>query len=486
MAEYDPADFEILYPGVYTSREAELVEERLTDNRAIEKRGQVDGKALVEERLAKDTPGLGPALEVTEAMVRYNNQKYDPENRLLNDREYAQSLGHPDIPSMPCFGAHDDTFIVPYPPEARDTLLVSQLNHSVTSYRHVYPGDKLFMVHDRRHMTDRTPVEGSTYRHMSLQSYGSVYNQHGEKVNDVAFHVCESVRIFKEGKRPEKMGFEELWEAADWMARPAHYYTDDDWDFIKDVWTKEQPRGAEPLYWEDVEVGDEPNWTADGPIVASVAPTTPYGLGSGGSRTLKKEILDPELCKTLIRSEKDGIYRTPEPEDQIPPVPDGVKPFMMVGPDESEAGEGAVDVQKIHQEGAERAVLINFLGRDIAVRHVNNWMGEQGWLKNIRWGIMPAVASAVAGKPVPANPWLEDFLAKVPHMRDRFCNAHGLTGDLALVKSYVYDKYHRDGSFYADLAWWIETIVGDIWLAGGATVELPSKAAGTDVKGGRP
>jgi len=485
MPDYDPTDFETLYPGVYLAREEELVEKRLAENRAIEERGTIDAVALAQGKLPKDTPGLGPTLEVTEAMVRYNSQKYDPDNRLLNDREYARSLGHPDIPAMPCYGAHDDTFIVPYPPEARDTLLVSQLHHSVTSYRPVYPGDKLSMVADRRHMTDRTPTEGSIYRHMSLQAYGSIYNQRGEKVNDVGFHVCESLKIFKEGKRPEKMGFAELWEAADWMARPAHYYTDEDWTFIKDIWTKEQPRGSKPLYWEDVNVGDQPNWTADGPVVASVAPTNPYGLGTGGSRTLKKEILDPELCKKLVRSEKDGIYRTPDPEDQVPPVPDGVKPFMMVGPDEDEAADGVVDTQDIHQEGAERAVLINFLGRDVAVHHINNWMGDHGWLKNIRWGIMPAKASAAAGKPIPADPSLEDFLAKVPHMQGKFCNAHGLTGDLALVKSYVYDKYHLDGAFCVELAWWIESIEGDIWLNGGATVQLPSKVAGTDAMGGR-
>ncbi|OFW56671.1 MAG: hypothetical protein A2133_05995 [Actinobacteria bacterium RBG_16_64_13] len=482
MASYDPADFETLYPGVYTAREAELVEKRIAENRALEERGQVDVKALIEGRLAEDIPGVGPTLEVTEAMVRYNNKKYDPENRLLNDREYARALGHPDILAMPCYGAHDDTFIVPYPPEARDTLLVSQLGHGITSCRPVYPGDKLYLVADRRRMADRTPAEGSIYRRISLESAGSVYNQRGEKVNDVVFRASESLKIFKEGKRPEKMGFRELWEAPDWMARPAHYYTDDDWGFIKGVWAKEQPRDGEPLYWEDVRVGEQPNWTADGPIEASVAPTAPYGMGAGGSRTLKKEILDPELSKTLIRGEKDGIYRTPAREDHVPPVPDGAVPFFMIDPD---TGDGAVDTQNIHQETEDRAVLINFLGRDLAVRHVNNWMGHNGWLQSIRWGIMPPEAMAAAGKPVPANPWLEAFLEKVPHMRGKTCTVHGLTGDLALVKSYVYDKYHCDGAFYVELAWWIETIEGDIWLNGGATVKLPSRRAGAATTGGR-
>ncbi len=471
---YDPADFQILYPGVYSEREAEPVKELLAENRALEERGGIDPKALVEGHLPKDEPGVGPSLEVTEAMVRYNNAKYDPDNRLLNDREYAKSMGYADILAMPCYGTHDDTYNRPYPPESRDTLLVSQLSHHVVNLRPVHPGDKLYMVTERRRMADRTPAEGSIYRHMSLEATGSVYNQRGEKVNDVVFRVSESIRIFKDGKRPEKMGFAELWDAPDWMERPAHYYTDADWDFIKGVWAKEQPRGEEPLYWEDVNVGDQPNWTADGPIVASVAPTTPYGQGTGGSRSLKKEMLDPELAKTLVRDEKTGLYHTAQPEDEVPPVPDGAMPFFMIDP----ADDGAdVDTQNIHQETADRAVLINFLGRDVAMRHINNWMGYHGWLHSVSWGIMPPEAMALGGKPVPTNPWAEVFLDKVPHMKGKRATAHGLTTDLALVKSYVCDKYYTDGAYFVDLVWWIETIEGDIWLNGGATVKLPSRLA---------
>ncbi len=71
-------------------------------------------------------------------------------------------------------------------------------------------------------------------------------------------------------------------------------------------------------------------------------------------------------------------------------------------------------------------------------------------------------------------------------MKGRTGTAHGLTGDLALVKSYVYDKYHCDGAFFAELAWWIETIDGDIWLEGAATVKLPSRRTGIEVLGNRP
>jgi hypothetical protein len=475
MSIYDPNDFIILYPGVYTEKEKALAEKYLADNKALEERGDIDVQALIRDTLPKDTPDLGASYVASEAMIRYNNEKYDAENPVLNDAEYARKLGYKDIIAMPCFGANDDIFMIPYPPEARDTLLVSQLNHSITSYVPVYPGDTLYLVANSRHVTDYTPTEGSIYRSIVLRSTGSVYNQRGEKVNDVVWRVTESLKIFKEGKRPAKMGFRDMWEAPDWMSRPAHYYTDEDWEYIKDLWSKEKRRGSEPLYWEDVRIGDEPTWTVDGPVLESLAPTKPWGMGTGGSRTMKKEIMDPKMFKTMIRGEKDGIYRLPNREGYVPAIPDD--PATVPMPPMREEGGADIDTAEIHKQTESRAVLINFLGRDLAVRHINNWMGDHGWIRNIRWGIMPAEAHAALGKNVPVNPDAEYFLGKIPQMKGRHALAHGLTGDLALVKSYVYDKYFLDDESLVELGWWIETIEGDIWLEGGATVRLPSKRA---------
>jgi hypothetical protein len=475
MSSFDPNDFVVLYPGVYTEKEKALVEKYLADNKALEERGDIDVPALISGTLPKDTPGLGPSYVASEAMVRYNNKKYDPENPVLNDAGYARKLGYQDIIAMPCFGANDDIFMVPYPPDARDTLLVSQLNHGISSYAPVYPGDILYLVSNSRHVTDYTPAEGSIYRSIVLRSTGSIYNQRGEKVNDVVWRVTESVKIFKEGKMPARMSFHDMWEAPEWMSRPAHYYTDEDWEYIKGLWSKETRRGSDYLYWEDVRIGDEPTWTVDGPILESLAPTRPWGMGTGGSRTMKKEIMDPKIFKTMIRDEKDGIYRLSNREAYIPAIPDD--PATVPMPPMHDADSAAIDPVAIHKQTESRAVLINFLGRDIAVRHINNWMGDHGWIRNIRWGIMPAEAHAALGKSVPVNPDAEYFLGKIPYMKGKHALAHGLTGDLALVKSYVYDKYFRDGEPLVELGWWIETIEGDIWLEGGATVKLPSKRA---------
>ena len=265
-----------------------------------------------------------------------------------------------------------------------------------------------------------------------------------------------------------------MWEAPDWMRRPAHYYTDDDWAFIKGIWAKEKRQGAEPRYWEDVKIGDEPTWTADGPIEESIMPTAPWGMGLGGSRTMKKEIMDPKIFKTMVRGENDGIYRLPNREDCVPPVPDDPATVPMP---EMPKEDAVVDLKEIHKQTETRAVLINYFGRDIAIRHIHNWMGDHGWLYNIRWGIMAPETHAAYGKIVPVNPQAERFLEKVPKMKGKFVTAHGLTGDLAIVKSCVYDKYVRDDQFLVELGWWVETIDGYLWEEGGATVKLPSKWA---------
>lgn len=473
--DYKKEDFIILYPGIYSEREKTLLDAYLKECEAINNRGMVDVKALVSGTLPEDTPGIGPVVPVTENMVRYNHQKYEQENPLYNDEEYAQKAGYKTIPAYFTFGAHDDSYTTPFPPEARDTLLVSQLSHSVDNLAPIYPGDTLYMVHDKREITDITPEDGSIHRTLALRGEGSIYNQNGVKVNHVVFNVTESVRTFKEGKKPEVMGFPEVWEAPDWEKRPEHYYTDEDYEWMKNIWKNEEIRGAKARYWDDVKVGDEPKATLEGPIIESVLPTAPYGMGIGGTRTMKKEILDAEIFKTMIKREQDGIYVLPNKKDYTPAIPDNAQVTMLFD-DGRKTDDGDVDTSDIHStEGEQRAAIINFFGRDAAIHHVNNWMGDQGCIKNISWSIMCPETHEAFGKKVPRNPNYVNYLKQAPAMKDKIMNSHGLTRDIALVKSVVTEKYVKNGKYLVKLIWWIEEITGSIWIEGSAEVELPHK-----------
>lgn len=167
------------------------------------------------------------------------------------------------------------------------------------------------------------------------------------------------------------------WETR--LVDPSHHrYTDEDWQQIFDTWAKEDYRGDKPLYWEDVNVGDMPNITIDGPIHASCNPTPPYGMAVGGSRTMK-ELADPEVRAKMTRDPKYGVYVPADMKEWDPEVPPYDDPRAKMGPP---PGAGAPPKEE------KRSIFINFLGRDFAIHHINNWMGTHGWIQNIRWGIM--------------------------------------------------------------------------------------------------
>ncbi|MDB9822656.1 MaoC family dehydratase N-terminal domain-containing protein [Deltaproteobacteria bacterium] len=478
--KFSTGDFITMYPGVPLEKEKALVQKYITDNKAIEDRDGIDVKALINGTLPEDTPGISTTIVATEALIRYENQKYDPENPVLNDAEYAKKMGYENIFALPPFAAHDDSFLVPYPIEARDTFLAADLNHNITYYKPIYPGDTLYLVVNSRHFLDITPQEGFIYRSVAIQTEGSIYNQKGEKVNDVIYRVIENLMNYKEDKRPENPQR----VVPDWLSRPAHYYTDEDWDLIKDIWSKEKRQGATPLYWEEVKIGDEPAWTLDGPIDTSRVGggggggrrVIRTGMSTGGARTLKKEIMDPEIFKTMIRGEKDGIYRLPNREDYFPVVPvSDITPMGGESGGAPGAQGGPPGTQGGPPDGQNRSTFMNTQGRELALRHISNWMGEHGWFYNIRWSMMSPDNLADFGYIVPESPLAERFLEMVPKMKGKHVNAHGITGDVGIVKSYVYDKYVRDNEFFVELAWWVESIDGYIWMEGGATVKLPSK-----------
>ena len=489
--EYDPQDFIICYPGQYNEREQEALDKWWKEARAINTRGPIDVQALIAGTLPKDTPGIGPKVEVTSAMIAYNHAKYEQDNPLYNDAEYAKKAGYKDIPAYMTFGVHDDSFTCAFPMDARDTLLVSQASHWVESYADVYAGDTLYMVIDERQMIDLTPEEGSIHRSVALYNAGTVYNQRGEVVNKCGFHYMESLKTFKPGKKPENyeaMGFLGFWESPNWMKKEDHVYTDADYEYMKSVWKNEKVRGAEPLYWEDVKIGEEPAHVLEGPIIDCALPSAPYGQGIGGTRTMKKEILDDEIRKTMHK-EEHGILVLPNEADYTPVIPDGAKTAFMVDDgrgeelDKKTEEKGSspadmIDTADIHAAaGRERAAIINYVGRDIANHAINNWMGDKGRLFSMKWSIMPPETHAAYGKAVPESPYYVHWIEQAPGMEDAHITTHGLTRDTAEVCSVVTDKYVKNGMYLVKLIWWIKDINNTIWINGCAEVELPHKEA---------
>lgn len=488
--------FQTFYPGNLTEREKAGMKIFLAEAKALEERGPIDVKALISGTLPEGTPGVSNKMLVKEDMMLYDAYKYDPENKLYTDDEYAKAHGYKGKIAMPAFAAHDDSILTAFPREARDMMCVCSLSHWVRQLAPIYAGDTVYIVKDSINCTDITPEEGGEYRNLVIQCFGSVYNQDGVKVSEVMFGATENLKSWKEGEKDPSVA---AWESPDWWKRAQHVYTDEDWEYIKGLWKNEYRRGDEPLYWEDVQVGDLPTWTCEGPIESTADPTPPYGMGVGGSRTMKKELLDPELSKKFHKDEATGIYfpedktwLTPEPPEYddprkkmappMPmPLPEGESPMpqhMGEGgmPPMPEGGDAPAPMPMPGPaKEAKRGIFINFAGRDFAIRHINNWMGDYGWLKEIQWGIMTDLTDF--GYSFPMNPEAPYFIKEAPSMAGKHINGHGLQHDIMIIKSEVIKKYVKNGEYLAELIFWMETIDGCVYEHGKAIVSLPSKNA---------
>ena len=458
--------FQTFFPGIFTDREKPCLDKFLADDEPIRARGAIGAAEIRGGKVTEDLPGVF-IIQAEEEMVKYCSKKYDPENPLYNDEAYARMLGFAALPALPAYAAHDDTWLKPFPAEGRDYLLVSGLSHKITFHAPICVGDTLYLIVDDRIISDVTPEGGSIYRSLVIQGVGSVYNQRGELVNTVSFSAQENLKSYE--NREDMPEGEHFWVAPDWMGkRPVHYYTDEDWEKIIGVWQNERRQGAEPLYWEDVPVGFRPSETLDGPVDDTLEPAYRYGMGIGGTRTLKAEILDPEFRKTMVRDKTDGIYRMPERADAYPPYPEYAKPKYAV-----DAGGGERSVDHPHHTEVPRFILINFLAREYVVRHLNNFIGDSGVIEEISWGIMNTAAMKQAGYDLPESCCYVDYLAPAPDKSMSDVTTHGLERDVVWVKSYVFDKFFRNGKHYLKLAWWCDTITGETFEAGQAVVSLP-------------
>ena len=94
---------------------------------------------------------------------------------------------------------------------------------------------------------------------------------------------------------------------------PQHFYTEEDYETMKTYWRNEKIRGGETLYWEDVNIGDEPTPTCEPPqyggvIVRNMAFWDLYRFADGG---IREELL--QGGGRSVRNEQ-GLYELPMTE----------------------------------------------------------------------------------------------------------------------------------------------------------------------------
>jgi len=487
-------EFKTVYPGVYDQDEQELLnttKEYLSgDSKALMEKLAIQlaggSKQIGDMKLNHALQPLKDYTPDTATLVAAAKKIY-PLNPLYTNPEYAKKTKYKgliaaSITVQPGFG-------FAYIPKGTDIWVSSDdpapgrgLDHELTFYRPICPGDTLNGVVTEQSITDITDPQGSKVRKFRCVGRGEVYNQKGELVISAFYSGIETFKIFKERSmvkdydRPLTIAVNKpdgYWDKLrDW-----HVYTDADWNYIKELWSREEIRGSRTLYWEDVNIGDEPVWTVDGPFLDGGRTTEHYAVREILMRNNHDEI------KAKLYKDNHGIYRLKDssainaggaPPGMQTGAPPGGQPGIAGGMPPGGQGQST---SAASTDPKVRSSFQNTIGAQYATRIVTNWMGDDGWLYKFAWRLAFSLDSG--RNQFPENFDRPSYLYKVPYMKEqgRFMLTHGFDGDLAITKAYVCDKYIKDGKHYADLVVWLETIDGEVWSECYAVVELPSKEA---------
>jgi acyl dehydratase len=528
--------WEFYYPGKYDEADAKVLNEFKAELDKINKRGDINVKDLISGKLS-NVPGIGGggpgAGQVTyDSMIKMAKQCGLGDDPLFTDRDYAKKTKYGNLFAVPLFSSLE---IMPAMPKSKgigDYMVVNDLCHTMNYYKPFYEGDTLTVVTDGQYFEDNTPAEGSYYRTFVMKGWGRVFNQKGELVAEGASMTNESFRRHKDPAKRNKSGAH-AWESPDWWTRKAYTYTDKDYETMKGYWKNEKSKGRTPLYWDDVKVGDEPVPTLTGPVVALGGGELMDSLSQEVLDT-KKNIMDPKLFAKMVKNER-GIYVLPEsmqskssgsmgggpPGGEMPSggmqgggSPGGAMPSGDMGGDRGGApgaggsapgeqrGGGIERVQRgvtdFETETTEqikntdgRQLFWNVMAHRWIAGMLYNWMGDQGWLQRIGRDMMdlppgadkavnyqasPTLIPSIPQKLYPALFDKFPYLEKVPYMKGKRANWHGMAGDAAISRAYVFNKYTKNGEYFVDLIWWIETLNKYLILEGFATVKLPKKA----------
>ena len=210
-------------------------------------------------------------------------------------------------------------------------------------YQPLREGDE---IHRVNYLSDAQEKSGVFAGRQVLALTESLFrNQHGEVL---AKEVEWSMRTERDGAR-ERNKYD--WEQ--------HEYTNEELERIDEAYANERPRGAEPRYWEDVQVGDALDGIVRGPYRATDAVAWDIGWGGVFARSGK---VDYDYRQRHPRAYSKNRYG-------IPDIPERVHW-------ESEFAR-EVGVPGLYDYGPQRIAWASTL--------VTNWMGDSGFLKRL-WG----------------------------------------------------------------------------------------------------
>ena len=426
-----PEKYVIFYPNIYTSEEQAAIDRMLSGRQGPPGGpGGPGGPPMMKEQVYQKE-------KLSEIIMRMYAERIIPDNPLYNDPEYAGKTWYGGLPIVP--GYIEALAMAMLPRELGEMCMPDRqlagdaYDHEVQYYAPMLAGDKLTNRSGPVELIDITPAEGSIVRCFIVIAQADIINQRGETVGKSITRFPNFRCRLKPGCEPDTFV-----HPFNRYMHPAHIYSDADYDYLKSIWEKETIRGAEPRYWDDVNVGDRTPVTAEPPFT-QMDMIRMYGQELIGCESVRGQVLSGR-----IRGQKNeyGVY-----ENIISHYKPGRSPFY------------------------------NYSGRDFCVRNVTNWAGDLGFITKLNWRMVNDYEPELQAQPFPEGFYRESYLLKVPELKAKgaHINTHGMAPDCAITHGYVYDKYEKDGLYYVDLACWCEDLDGNFHTECGITVRLPKK-----------
>jgi acyl dehydratase len=264
-------------------------------------------------------------------------------------------------------------------------------------FRPIRPGDAFRVFRRRPKLEDVTNLDGQGPRIFKfLAQDADLINQRDELVSiSKTYYQCTL--------RAEPVN--------NYPAMPAYSYTREELEYIDRMIDREEIRGANIRYWEDVTIGDETCPVAMGPT--TVWDQVNHACGTGAKPSVRdarkrgqgQMVLDPDTGVTHPSVE---LHMS----DRIAQL-----------------------------QGYPGALVFMPIPRQLMARLISNWMGDDGFLRKYNWR----------------------------------CLQRTLVGDTFLGRGRVTGKRVENGEHLVDLVVWLDNLRGYVTEAAVATVSLCSR-----------
>lgn len=366
---------------------------------------QIDeARKLIGVWLRRDvhTPALYEELSVHD-IRRWARYSVGDDNPLFSDADYARRTRWGRVIAPPTFLYTVDSGIVA--PGLRGIQWIfagSRFEH----FKPVHAGDTITAM---ARLIDVQVKEGSKVaRYVNQVGEVLYHNQHGDLVTRYEGD------IFRIPRKRSGGGFKFAVKDASEAPKP-YRYTDEEIEAIANGYRDEFRRGADTLYWEDVQPGDDLPMVQKGPL------TLVDIVGFYAGRRTVYNVM--KLAFQERDKHPSNVYYSPTRNIPMHPA------------------AGHYDVEIAHEIGMPGAYDQGWQRLNWAGHLLTNWQGDQGFTRKLH------------GRVTRPN----------------------LVGDLTRMQGEVTGKRKVDGEALVDIRWWGENQRGERNCDGTAVVRLPSR-----------